>query len=98
MRKKNNSINNEFYSEINWRDDYNKSDMNENSNCCINEENWNNKEDSWNDNDKNKKEEENWFINWNDKDDNGWNNFFNKIKTNTMNLNHKRKRNNDNIS
>ena len=35
--------------------------MNEKSNCFINEENWNNKEDSWNDNDKNKKEEENWF-------------------------------------
>ena len=30
--------------------------MNEKSNCFINEENWNNKEDSWNDNDKNKKE------------------------------------------
>ena len=107
-KKKNNSINNEFYSEINLRDDYNKSDMNEKSNCCINEENW--KEDSWNDNDKKKKEEENWFKienNWNDKDndnwndrddDNGWNNVFNESKTNTMNLNHKRKRSNDNIS
>ena len=30
--------------------------MNEKSNCFINEENWNNKEDFWNDNDKNKKE------------------------------------------
>ena len=54
IEKKNNSINNEFSNEINWR--YNKSDMNEKSNCSINEENWNNKEDSWNDNDKNKKE------------------------------------------
>ncbi len=110
IEKKNNSINNEFSSEINWRDDNNKSDMNEKSNCCINEENWNNKEDSWNDNDKNKKEEENWFKienNWNDKDndnwndrddDNGWNNVFNESKTNTMNLNHKRKRSNDNFS
>ena len=91
-KKKNNSINNEFSSEINWRDDYNKSDMNEKSNCCINEENWNNKEDSWNDNNKNKKEEENLFKiennwndkdndNWNDKDDNGWNNVFNESKT-----------------
>ena len=101
IEKKNNSINNEFSSEINWRDDNNKSDMNEKSNCCINEENWNNKEDSWNDNDKNKKEEENWFKIeniWNDRDDNGWNNVFNESKTNIMNLNHKRKRSNDNIS
>ena len=43
-----------IHRKINWR--YNKSDMNEKSNCSINEENWNNKEDSWNDNDKNKKE------------------------------------------
>ena len=63
--------------------------------------NWNNKEDSWNDNDKNKKEEENWFKIeniWNDRDDNGWNNVFNESKTNIMNLNHKRKRSNDNFS
>ena len=43
-----------IHRKINWR--YNKSDMNEKSNCSIKEENWNNKEDSWNDNDKNKKE------------------------------------------
>ena len=92
IEKNNNSINNEFSSEINWRDDYNKSDMNEKSNCFINEENQNHKEDSWNDNDKNKKEEENLFKiennwndkdndNWNHRDDNGWNNVFNESKT-----------------